>query len=724
MRRFAFWLACFCQVLLPGLPAHADMEYRKAMTSQGQVVLDIDRETALKKFGLPASVTENIWQYSGQDKFFVYFPSSRLVSLFLYPRISEAGSGIPLEFKVFGYFSDSKVKDLTDKVEYLFSEPRNFFPFRPGVFMSAEAGDFQVMAKYEGILSNPGILRIKEAKEKKDSKEKLLAIDVLPFNPRVPPDSRLSFIALGTFLDPASSSYSVRDISSKVSWYIRSDKGAQESRGNQIYFPVAGKFSVFCRYQGLESYAQPVNALENPGKFTQTLKHITVLPESIFANAGAELELKAFATYHSNRVDEITSKAAWKSSHKAIVSPKGPGRFLPNSEGIAEITAESTGIESIPAKVIVTKSKRIPSQQLAYDKSKEKDIRSEELVKDIKKNLEKLSENIFEKQKSLRLIKIIPESAKLSLGETKQLAAQGVFSDGSQTDLTLLGEWASSNTNVAGVSRGLVRARSSGEAKVYIKFKDTVSLPATITVEGPKLISIILSPKFSEISMKDSFTLKAEGYFSDSSRKDVTDKVSWEIDGPRLVKIERGKVRPQKTGKTRVYAEYMGIKSLPVDISIIFSGSWFLYSAVKRLLFVIVCLAGAFVLMSVLARRERDKLLSYLDTDPRRFIISLYDNAHKVLAVFGQGPREIILPLAFARIIQQKYSVRENLFLRFTQKFEEAKYSSHPVTRSGAVSAMEDYNRFMDVAVKHYGRVSLSLKYFRLLFSRRPLFIS
>jgi len=703
---------------------YANFEYQEINTSVGKVIVGLGREDALEKFGIPTSAVEDLWYYSATpEKFFVLFSSQSLLNIYLYPRYPYTSVGTPLEFKTFGYFSDMKIKDITSEVQLLISEPEDFILEKPGIVIPKKPGEYQVLAKYKGIFSNPAYLTIKESQEKEIEKEieKLISINILPFKPVVPYKSQLGFVALGTFLD-SSGTYSIRDISKQANWYIKKDEEVVENRDNTIIFTSTGKTVVFCRYRELESFPQEIYVQDKPFILNETLKHITLLPEFILVASGKNINLRAFGTYHSNRVEDITNKAKWEIGDKDMLTLEGNGEFLTKSVGVSEVIAVLDDLKSLATKIIVTDKTK--SAFFTQIEPQERKIHPESLVKDIKSEVEKLKQGFTKEEKKLNLIKIIPDSLQVAVGETGQVTALGIYSDNSQEDLTHLGDWSGSNDKIVMVSGGKIDTFSAGEAKIYVKFKGINSLPAKVLVEEPKLVSIILSPQKLQMSMKDRLVLKAEGYFSDSSRKDITSLVTWKLTNPRIIKVEKGKVLPLKFGETQVYAEYLGIKSLPANIRIIFTVDWLIYMIIKGVFFLFLGMVVMFIVLYVFTEKKKNNLRNSLDKNPAEFIVNLYENTKKILAIFNLSYKESLPPLSYAEMVQKNYSIENNLFLRFTAKFEEARYSHHTLSSRDASLALNDYNYFLKILFSRYNKFSLFLKYCLTLLHRRPLFIS
>jgi hypothetical protein len=357
-----------------------------------------------------------------------------------------------------------------------------------------------------------------------------------------------------------------------------------------------------------------------------------------------------------------------------------------------------------------------------YQKFLEDLLKSQESIKE--KDIKTQEEILGKKEEKLMLIKIIPDYSRIALGTEIQLVALGVYSDDSQEDLTLLGKWTGTDNSIASVSEGKVSTHSVGEIMVYVEFQGIKSLPASVVVEGPKLVSIILSPQNARLSMKESLELKAQGYYSDSAHKDITSLVTWKVANLRIVKIEKGKILPLKFGETKVHAEYLGIESLPANIRIVVTMDWLIYVIIKGVFFLFLGMAAIFIILYVLTEKKKNNLKNSLDKNPAEFIVNLYENTKKILAIFNLSYKEWLPPLSYAELVQKSYSIEDNLFLRFTAKFEEARYSHHALSSRDASLALNDYNNFLKILFSRYSKFPLFLKYCLAFLQRKPLFIS
>jgi hypothetical protein len=144
---------------------------------------------------------------------------------------------------------------------------------------------------------------------------------------------------------------------------------------------------------------------------------------------------------------------------------------------------------------------------------------------------------------------------------------------------------------------------------------------------------------------------------------------------------------------------------------------------IKGVPFLILGLIIVFIISFLLTEREKNKLRLYFKTNPRGFIICLYDNTKKILANFGLRSENFTPPLSFAELVEDRYSMKDNFFSKFTKKFEEAKYSKHILESKDCSLVLNDYNDFLKILFSGYNKFFLFLKYLILILQRTPLII-
>lgn len=151
-----------------------------------------------------------------------------------------------------------------------------------------------------------------------------------------------------------------------------------------------------------------------------------------------------------------------------------------------------------------------------------------------------------------------------------------------------------------------------------------------------------------------------------------------------------------------------------------------LFRAILKAAF-IVCLwiaVAAFIFMYFLMQREKGRLKQFFSKNPREFILNLAENAKSVLSILGSGCENYWPPLSYARLVQKRYSIIDDRFLKFIAIFEEAKYSQHVLGLDDSVVTLKLYNDSLKVLFSRHNKFSLWLfKYPMTVLKRKPLFI-
>lgn len=703
-------------------------QYQEINTRQGKVIVGLDREKAFQIFGGPTSKGDNLWYYAGAAEFFVNF--SETSSILLYPDFCQASVNIPLEFRVFLSLPDSGIQDITKEAQIVFNRPESARLAGPGVIIPKKAGKYSALATYKGLISNPFNMQIKESKENKQKeKEKLLSIDVLPYRPTVASEGTINFMALGTFLDYDLNKYSVKNISQEATWFMRQRPlltwNKQES--NRLYFLENGQAEVLSNYKETKSFLQCVEIKEKVSSGAKRLKHILALPEVMTVLIGNNTSMRAFGTYYDNSVIELTREVKWKITGPDILEPDKNGNFLAKTEGVTEVTATKDGLEGLPIKVvvlnktahfldaasIVTPAVVGPTEEITSNR---------DTLEEIQNNIEKLEKDFSIKKKELKDIKITPKLLEIGLGEEGKFSASGIYNDGSSSDLTILGNWGTLNKSIANVSGGNVACVSVGKASVYVEFKGVRSEYASVVVGGPRLESLLLAPQSLRIPRNGKANLKVQGNYYDHSQRDLTGVVSWLIEGPVVARIENGVVWPLKFGQCKIYAEYSRLKSNAASLDVILTLGWLLWLLAKIILVLLSGIFFLFFILYLLAENKRRQLRS-LKNKPREFIMGLYENATRLITIFGLRHDMYTFPLFYAELAKQKFLLEENVFLNFSIKFEEAKYSQHFLLDSDVLEAVNDYNAFFEKLCKNQSRMLSIYRYCLALLYCRPIFI-
>lgn len=713
-------------IFFPPGSVSAAVQPKEINTSRGKVITGLNREKAYQMFGAPASKGEDLWYYAAPTEFFVNFNEES--SILLYPDFYQATVGVPLEFKAFLCLSDSEIRDITKEVQLAFDRPGGARVVGPGVIIPKKAGEYSVLAIYKEILSNPLYMQIKDSKKserKEKEKEKLLSIDLLPYRPVVSVEGAVDFVALGTFLDYDLNEYSVKDISQQVTWSMRQRPNLSwnEKENRRLYFPEKGLAEVSSKYKETESFLQRVEIKDKVDPGVKRLKHILVLPEDMVVVLKGGMKLRVFGTYDDNSVAELIQDVKWKIADPDILEPDKNGIFFAKSEGVTEVTAIKDGVEGLPIKVVViNNSAHFINVGPSVNPKQEEDASNPNTLGQIKDNIDKLKKDFSVKKKELKEIKITPKSLEIGLGEEGKFSATGTYNDGSSSDLTILGDWSTLNRDIATVSGGNVVCVSVGQTSAYVEFKGVRSEYASIIVGGPRLVSLSLTPQSLRIPRDGKAILKVEGNYYDHSQRDLTKQVSWGVKGAVVVRIENGVVWPLKFGQSKIYAQYSHLNSNTASIDVILTLGWLLWLIAKIILALLLGILFIAFILYLLAENKRRRL-RLLKDKPREFILGLYENATRLLTIFGLRYDLYTFPLIYAELVQQRFLVEDNVFLNLSIKFEEAKYSQHVLQDSDVAAALNDYNNFFEKLCKKQTRVLSGYRYCLALLHCQPIFI-
>jgi hypothetical protein len=723
-KQLIFLLAA--NILISASIGLAETKYREVNTSKGKVILGMDREKAFATFGTPASRGEGIWYYNSPSEFFVSF--SDKPSILLFPDSAKGSVGIPLEFKVFISLPDTEIREITKEVQLTFDQPSCAKITDPGVIIPKKAGKYSALAIYHEFLSNPLTLEIKEESEGANlkAKEKLVSIDLLPYRSTATPNGLIDFLALGTFFDADLDRYTIRDISQKSAWLMRLPPKLtwDQQEGNRIYFLERGKAAeVAAEYEGMKSYIQRVQVKDQPDPGGTRLKHILVLPEVMVVILNNSLSMRAFGSYYNNNIEELTQNVQWRITNQDILESHKNGYFFARAEGVTEVTASKDGVESLPVKVIVTNKSSSGGGVSAVFGSGQGDGTGTDTLGAIQDNVDKLKKDFLVDRKKITSILVTPKLIEIGLGEESKFSATGIYDDGSSSDVTVLGNWGTLNPAIATVSAGNVSTVSVGQTNAFVEFKGVRSESARIVVGGPRLVSLVLTPESLQIPRDGKAKLKVMGNYYDKSQRDLTESATWNTSGGKpCISIDKGVVKPLRFGRSEVAAEYSLLKSNPSSIKVILTLGWLLWLLAKILLVLLLILLGVFIGLYLSADNKRRRLCTLKD-DPRRLILELHENATGLVTVFGLRYDAYTFPLFYADLAKKKFALTNNVFLNFSVKYEEAKYSKHVLGSSDLASALNDYNNFFEKLCKNERRSIALYRQCLALLHQRPIFV-
>jgi hypothetical protein len=189
------------------------------------------------------------------------------------------------------------------------------------------------------------------------------------------------------------------------------------------------------------------------------LEFVTVEPSSVVVPVGETRQVKAMGFYSDEEQKDITGECSWMSS-KEDIAEVSAGLVTGLSEGTAMVTATCSGITGTAT--VYVPPPLLETVMVAYFK-----------------------EDTY-----------YTDNPSVTIGETLQFKALGIYSDGSTSDISSRVKWQSSNTAVASIDAGgIAMAFTQGVAEITATDQNTfITGNSTLTVTPPAMNIFISSP--------------------------------------------------------------------------------------------------------------------------------------------------------------------------------------------------------------------------------------
>jgi hypothetical protein len=216
---------------------------------------------------------------------------------------------------------------------------------------------------------------------------------------------------------------------------------------------------------------------------------IIVSPLSVSVPLGVTHQFTAIGTFADGSTQDITTSVSWSSSSTtvAVISNSVGSQGLATSAAVGTTTITATS-GSVTSSTTLT-------------------VGNAQLVS----------------------LAVTPVNPAIVQGSTQPFTATGTFTDGSTQDLTNSVTWNSSNTAVASINgTGLVTGVGTGTTTVAAASGSiSGSTTLVVTVVGPVLTSVIVTPPNPSVSAGATQQFTATGVFSNGSTLDETAQVTW-----------------------------------------------------------------------------------------------------------------------------------------------------------------------------------------------------
>lgn len=260
----------------------------------------------------------------------------------------------------------------------------------------------------------------------------LTQVTVNPNNPSLAQGASLQLTATAGFSDG-----SHQDVTALATWNTSQTTVATVSASGDLKAMGPGSADVTAEYQGTMGKAAVTVA-------AASLVSIAVSPGQFSLPVGDTEQLSATGTFSDGTKADITNSAIWASSGTGVASVTATGHAVANGTGTATISAASGSLTG-SALLTVTPAAAVS-------------------------------------------LSIVPNTAQVALGSSRQLQAVATLSDGSSQDMTGLVSWSSAEASIVNVNAGgLIVGQQVGSTTVQASGND---LTAAANVSVSPLIAV------------------------------------------------------------------------------------------------------------------------------------------------------------------------------------------------------------------------------------------
>ena len=298
----------------------------------------------------------------------------------------------------------------------------------------------------------------------------LVSIAVTPANPSIAKGAAQQFTATGTYSDN-----STQNLTSSVTWGSTNTAVAMISSGGLATGIGTGSTTISATSGSISgSTSLTVTA--------PVLVSISVTPANPLIVKNGTQQFTATGTYSDNSTQNLTSSVTWSSTNTGVATITSGGLATGVATGSTTIQATSGSISGSTNLTVTA---------------------------------------------TLVSIAVTPANSSIGAGATQQFTATGTYSDNSTQNLTSSVTWSSTNTAVATItSAGLASGVATGSTTIRAT-SGSISGSTNLTVTGPVLVSIAVTPANPSIVKGGTQQFTATGTYSDNSTQNLTSSVTW-----------------------------------------------------------------------------------------------------------------------------------------------------------------------------------------------------
>lgn len=313
------------------------------------------------------------------------------------------------------------------------------------------------------------------------------------------------------------SNATTQDLTSLVTWSVANATVLEISGAGLVTALAAGTTAVTGAYEGV-SIERNISV--------KALEALSISPTTLTLAVASSKQLSVIGRYTDNSTEVFDSAVTWESSGANVVSVLDSGLVLGIAEGAASVTAIVDAVSS--------------------------------------------SLSVQISAATLQSIVVNAETTQIPSGLKATFWAKGIYSDGTEQNLSDQVMWSVSDTSIASISAetGLLTALQAGGCSV-IASKEGLSSSLIISVSPASVMAIAISPSIISLAKGSSDHVEVSAILSDGTKLDVSDQVEWLISNTQIASIGDGsKVLALTDGSAALSASLSGQQaSLLVNVT-------------------------------------------------------------------------------------------------------------------------------------------------------------
>ncbi len=406
-----------------------------------------------------------------------------LLQIQLSPNTVQVAKGTHFQLTAMGIYQDRSTRDITSQVSWHSLDGNLLQSLGKGQFAALQPGQTQVTARL-GVLSADAGITITNAS--------LTRLEISPVTINLAQGNQTKLQAIGIFSDGTK-----QTLNTQVNWQIEPASLADLISDDALQAQQPGTGELRAVYTGEPGITASVPLAIR----LASLQSISLTAEPTQLALGTRSRLQATGVYDDGQVQDLSTQVEWRLSDPAlgeVVNDENGVWLLPRQAGSVQLSARLDGQESATLNLTISAAR-------------------------------------------LQSLELVAERKQLARGQTTTLRAIGVLSDGSRRDFTQSVVWSSKNPRVAAVdtTTGIVSAVAPGGTEIVALHGNIV---ATLPVEVTQAVlsDLLLAADTLSLPVGHELFLTATGVYSDGSRMDLSNRVTWLVDEPSVLTLDNG----------------------------------------------------------------------------------------------------------------------------------------------------------------------------------------